>query len=109
MNERIRGTIADFAGKLTVNGVTLGQPELSMLTRIGRGSFFKAIGTVPKPAGVRGKPATIWELNLEAALSFAFMSEPQQDEEENADDGPDLSGWESVDTSTDDAGMDTEL
>jgi hypothetical protein len=70
MTQTIRGTIADFAGKLSLNGVILGQPELSMLTRIGRGSFFNAVGTVPKPAGQRGKPATIWELTLSADLNF---------------------------------------
>lgn len=70
MTQTIRGTIADFAGKLSLNGAVLGQPELSMLTRIGRGSFFNAVGTVPKPAGQRGKPATIWELTLSADLNF---------------------------------------
>ena len=57
----IRGTVKELAGKVSVNGQVLGQPELSFLTRLGRGQFAKPVGQV-KPPG-KGKPATIWEIN----------------------------------------------
>lgn len=67
-----RGTIAELVARnLTMNGVKLGAPELSVLTRLGRGSFANAVGTVAKPAGTRGKPATIWELNPNATLELS--------------------------------------
>ena len=92
MTQTIRGTIADFAGKLSLNGVVLGQPELSMLTRIGRGSFFNAVGTVPKPAGQRGKPATIWELTLSANLNFTRVEANTAAAEDASEDASESDG-----------------
>jgi hypothetical protein len=73
MSEVIRGSVAQLAGRIVVNGVALGQPELSMLTRIGRGSFCKAVETIKKE-GVRGKPTTVWEINTAAVLNFTFAN-----------------------------------
>ena len=55
MSNTIRGSIAQLAGRVVVNGVALGQPELSMLTRIGRGHFSKPVEVI-KHEGKRGKP-----------------------------------------------------
>ena len=73
MSNVIRGSVAQLAGRIVVNGVALGQPELSMLTRIGRGSFCKPVEVIKK-AGVRGKPTTVWEIDATAALNFAFAN-----------------------------------
>ena len=73
MSNVIRGSVAQLAGRIVVNGVALGQPELSMLTRIGRGSFCKPVEIIKK-AGVRGKPTTVWEIDATAALNFTFAN-----------------------------------
>ena len=68
-----RGTIKNLEGKLAINGVTLTQPELSMLTRIGRGVFCNPVGTIKTSAG-KGKPATIWEFNLSTNLAIEAVT-----------------------------------
>lgn len=73
MSNVIRGSVAQLAGRIVVNGVALGQPELSMLTRIGRGSFCKPVEIIKK-AGVRGKPTTVWEIDASAVLTFSFAN-----------------------------------
>lgn len=55
----VRGTIAQLAGSITINGHTVGQPELSVMTRLG---FATEVGVVAKPEGVRGPAAKIWEI-----------------------------------------------
>lgn len=65
----ITGTIAQLSGKLTLNGVALGQPELSVMTRIFNGSIFKQVGIV-KREGERGRPAIIWQVDTESAAWF---------------------------------------
>lgn len=73
MSNSIQGSVAQLAGRITVNGVALGQPELSMLTRIGRGHFCKPIKVI-KHEGKRGKPTTIWEFDADAMLNFRFAN-----------------------------------
>lgn len=65
----ITGTIAQLSGKLTLNGVALGQPELSVMTRIFNGSVFKQVGIV-KREGERGRPAAVWQVDTETAAWF---------------------------------------
>lgn len=64
------GTIAQLSGKLTLNGHTLGQPELSVLTRLLGGdkpdSIFRKVGEIRKE-GERGRPAIIWSVDTETA------------------------------------------
>lgn len=68
----IRGTLKELlAQKLQVNNVTLGAAELSVLTRVGDGTFATRAGSVKATTG-KGKPAIIWELNPSANLSFGF-------------------------------------
>lgn len=69
MARYLTGTIAQLAGKLSLNGVTLGQPELSVMTRIFNGAAFKQVGQVKK-AGERGRPALVWQLDTEAVTQF---------------------------------------
>lgn len=77
MSNQITGTVAELVAKrLTFNGVLLGQPEVSTLTRLGLGN---KLGTVPRPAGTKGKPATIWGFNtgtLDAAFGVAPAGDP---------------------------------
>ncbi|QDJ96233.1 hypothetical protein Xoosp13_46 [Xanthomonas phage Xoo-sp13] len=64
----VRGTIAELAGSITINGRTVGQPELSVMTRLG---FATEVGTADKPEGIRGPAPKIWELNLNAPMAVA--------------------------------------
>lgn len=65
----LTGTIAQLSGKLTLSGVALGQPELSVMTRIFGGSIFKQVGIIKKE-GERGRPAIVWQVDTEAAAWF---------------------------------------
>jgi hypothetical protein len=65
----ITGTIAQLNGKLKLNGVVLGQPELSVMTRIFGGTVFKQVGIVRRE-GERGRPAIIWNVDTETAAWF---------------------------------------
>lgn len=65
----VTGTIAQLAGNLDLNGVKLGQPELSVMTRIFGGSLFKQVGVV-KQEGARGRPAIIWQVDTESVAYF---------------------------------------
>ena len=67
-NETIRGTIAELAGRVTVNGNVVDQPGLSVLTRLGIG---KQVGVTEKPENQRGRAATIWEFPLESTTVLA--------------------------------------
>lgn len=69
MSRFITGTIAQLSGKLSLNGTTLGQPELSVMTRVFSGTIFKQVGIV-KREGERGRPATIWQVDTETAAWF---------------------------------------
>lgn len=69
MSRFVIGTIAQLSGKLTLNGVTLGQPELSVMSRIFNGSAFKQVGVIKKE-GERGRPAIIWQVDTESAAWF---------------------------------------
>lgn len=61
----VTGTVAQLVGKLSINGNILGQPELSVLTRVLNGTVFKQVGSIKK--GERGRPAAIWQADLETA------------------------------------------
>lgn len=62
----VTGTVAQLVGKLSINGNILGQPELSVLTRVLNGTVFKQVGSIKKE-GERGRPAAIWTVDLETA------------------------------------------
>lgn len=71
----IKGTLKELLkAKLQVNGVTLGSTELSVLTRVGEGTFATRAGSVKASTG-KGKPAIVWELNPTASLSFGFPAQ----------------------------------
>ncbi len=75
-NDKLTGTISELVadGKLTINGVPVGQPEMSVLTRLG---FAKEIGTVERPEVAegekrkRGPAAKIWEIPLNGSFAVA--------------------------------------
>lgn len=69
------GTIADaIDAGLAIGGVRLGQPELSVLTRIGREiGFATPVGNLPQPEGQRGKPATIWALDANLKMGLEAL------------------------------------
>lgn len=79
MTQVYRGTIAELADKITLGGKVLGQIELSNMTRLGNGTFARAVGTVPKAPGTRGRAATIWELSPEINMSFESQTIPLAD------------------------------
>lgn len=61
----VKGTIAELDRKFKVGDMVLGQPELSVLTRIGEaGGFARKVGEVKRPDG-KGRAATIWEIDSE--------------------------------------------
>lgn len=68
MSDTIRGTIAELANKVTVNGNLVDQPGLSVLTRLGIG---KQVGVTEKPDNQRGRAAAIWEFPLESTTVLA--------------------------------------
>lgn len=69
----IVGTIQQFeAMGLSLNGVVLDQPSLSLLTRIGRGTFAKEVKKIS--TGKRGKPSTVWELSLQFDVTLATVN-----------------------------------
>ena len=74
-NNALRGTPAELAGRVTLNGHTLGQPEISFLTRLGDGTFAKKVGTAKKGGGRGGKPATIWEFKPKASMNFDIVEQ----------------------------------
>lgn len=65
----VTGTIAQLSNNLKLNGVTLGQPELSVMTRVFKGSLFKQVGIISKN-GERGRPAIVWCVDTESAAWF---------------------------------------
>lgn len=81
----MRGTIAQLAlAGLTVNGNLVTAPELSILFKLGNGTFATAVDKI-KVEGQRGKPATVWELQASGLVQFATLAPatpaaPQVDE-----------------------------
>lgn len=69
MSRYVTGTIAQLAGKLTLNGKVLDQPALSTMTRFLEGAQFKQVGVIKKD-GERGRPAIIWQVDTGAAAWF---------------------------------------
>ena len=67
MAQYVTGTIAQLAGKLSLNGVALNQPELSLLSRIFQPNMFKQVGIIRKE-GERGRPAIVWQVNMDQAM-----------------------------------------
>lgn len=69
----ITGTIEQFIKSgLSLNNVVLDQAMLSVLTRLGKGTFAKEVGKVKTSQG-KGKPATIWELTLNSEFNFSVQ------------------------------------
>lgn len=69
-NDTIKGTISELVagGRLSINGVTVGQPEMSVLTRLG---FAKEVGTVERPEGKRGPAPKVWEIPVNGQFAVA--------------------------------------
>lgn len=67
----ITGTIAELSNPDTgilINGQPVGQPELSVLSRLG---MLKEVGQVERPAGQRGPAAKIWEVRTKNNFAVA--------------------------------------
>jgi hypothetical protein len=69
-DQYIQGTVAELVanGSLSVNGKAVGQPEMSVLARLG---FAQEVGTVERPEGTRGRAAKIYRLPTNG--SFAVV------------------------------------
>lgn len=71
MSNTIRGTVQELINRgLKINGESIGQAEFSVLARLGKDTFAKNVGIVPRVEGKKGKPATIWELNPSALINI---------------------------------------
>lgn len=73
MARYVTGTIAQLQGKLILNGVALGQPELSVMTRVFAGGAFKQVGAIRKD-GERGRPAIVWQVDTDSPAFFEVAS-----------------------------------
>ncbi len=79
----VRGTIAELVGKVTVNGKHVGQAELSVLTRLGEGTFATAVEKIPQKDAngkhSRGRPTNVWEIdaNIRMHLDDSAPMQPQ--------------------------------
>jgi hypothetical protein len=69
MSRYIIGTVQQLQDKLTLNGVVLGQVELSVMTRVLNGSLFKQIGIIERE-GKRGRPSVVWQVDTDKAAFF---------------------------------------
>lgn len=63
----IRGTVAELVDTVTINGKSLTQPQLSVITQV----FGKEVGKDAKPANVRGRAATVWEFPASLSVRVA--------------------------------------
>jgi organic radical activating enzyme len=74
-SEQLKGTVADLAGHISVNGgEPLNQQDVQFLTRILRDTgFAKPIDTAPASGKRGGKRATVWQLmpNIKISLTEA--------------------------------------
>jgi hypothetical protein len=61
MNNVLRGTCGELAGRVALFGVPLSQADLGFLTRMGEGKFATRVDTIRQNTGRGGKPATVWE------------------------------------------------
>lgn len=84
--QTFKGTVAELAGKMALNGEILNLQDVQFLTRIGRDSFAKRVGTAPGSGTRGGKRATIWEINPSARLAFqtADMTPTKTESKANA-------------------------
>lgn len=67
-NDTIRGTIAELAGRVTINGTVADQPALSVLTRLG---IATEVAVAEKAADKRGRAAKIWEFPVDSNVVVA--------------------------------------
>jgi hypothetical protein len=72
-NSTLRGTPAELAGHISLNGRRLEQPDISFLTRMGAA---KKVGTSKKGGYHGGKPATIWEFGNKLTMKFEAVEPP---------------------------------
>ena len=70
MSRYITGTVAQLAGKITVNNNPVTELDLRVLTRLFSGSQFIAVGTVRKTGIANGRPSVIWQVDTETATWF---------------------------------------
>jgi hypothetical protein len=73
--QKIEGTPAELANRLSLNGHILTQADIGFLTRLGLG---KKVGTEKSGSGRGGKPATKWAINPRATLKFDMVEEAAQ-------------------------------
>lgn len=67
----IQGTAKELIAKgLTLNGKSVPAPYLSVLAGFGVG--IKAVGTLPKPEGQKGKPQTVYVCTNSEGISFTI-------------------------------------
>ena len=64
MARYLTGTIAQLSGKVSMNGIVLNQPQLSVLSTVLEGSTFRRVGIVRRD-GKRGRPAIVWQIDTE--------------------------------------------
>ena len=68
------GTIVALTSALLFNGRTLNGVEFGVLANVLGDQFAVKVGTAPKPAGQRGKPATIWQLSANTPVEITEVS-----------------------------------
>ncbi len=60
----IKGTISELDKKFKIGNFVLGQPELSVLTRLGeQAGFARKVGEIKRPDN-KGRSATVWEIDI---------------------------------------------
>ena len=69
------GTIVALTSALLFNGRTLNGVEFGVLANVLGDQFAVKVGTAPKPAGQRGKPATIWQLSANTPVAITEASD----------------------------------
>ena len=75
----VRGTIAQLIGRVTINGNTVGQAELSVLTRLGAGTFAHVVEKIAQTDAngkpIKGRPTTVWE--IDENINMKFIDDPE--------------------------------
>lgn len=66
MSRFITGTIAQLAGKVSMNGIVLNQPQLSVLSTVLEGTTFRRVGIIRRD-NKRGRPSIVWQIDTETS------------------------------------------
>lgn len=67
MSNKITGSIGDLDRKFKIGDFVLGQPELSVLTRLGKAAGFARVIEERKRPDGKGRPSLIWEIDADFA------------------------------------------